>query len=137
MSLLRSREEWETFKQQLLEFIEELDHPFDADYLVKNCNKFIDRLVVEEALNELLNDGLIVEVGCKEYASIRILMRRWLIGKQQKRETQRMLDEAVFLPSQLLEKLRRLIKPEWGYKDIEDFIRDAVRHWLKEHEDSP
>jgi len=137
LSLLRSREEWETFKQQLLEFIEELDHPFDADYLVKNCNKFIDRLVVEEALKELLNEGLIVEVGCKEYASIRILMHRWLIGKQQKKETQRMLDEAVFLPSSLLEKLKRIIKPEWGYKDIEDFIRDAVRHWLKEHEDSP
>lgn len=131
--LFRSREEWEYFKESLYEFIELRKKPFTRDELVERCNQPVDWWTVDKALAELECEGRIIRLNeYGEYLSLEVLRRRWIKERlEHKKQQQKEISDQVYLSTSFLQKLEAAIKPEWGYEDITDFIRDAIRHELK------
>jgi len=117
----------ESFKDQVLDFIEDREEPFDRDFLVRNCNWPVDDDRVHDALCQLSNEGLIVRLDGYRYnqwLSTRVLMRRWLKPLQ---------DPQISLPRNLIQQIRELLsqRPDLGYADVDNFVRDAIRRFIQ------
>ena len=121
----------EHFKEQLLEFIEEREDPFDLEFLAGQCLQPVSEMKIRDALCELVEEGKVIRIDDCHYLSTRILMKRWLKQKIRNLEGNIILDE-IELPRSLIRQITRLIKekPELGYIDISDFVRDAIRKSL-------
>ena len=115
-------------KEQLLEFIEEREEPFDVEYLLKRCLQPVSPLKMHDILCELEEEGKVIRLDGRQYLSTRVLMRRWLRQKIRYLGGGVVLDE-IELPRGLMRQVSRLLKerPELGYIDASDFIRDAIR----------
>jgi len=119
------------FKEQLLEFIEDREKPFDVEFLLKRCLQPVSDIRIHDALCELVEEGKIIRLDERYYLSTRVLMKRWLKQKIKNLEGNVIFDE-LELPRSLIRQVARLIKekPELGYVDIADFVRDAIRRFL-------
>jgi hypothetical protein len=115
-------------KEQLLEFIEDKEEPFTVEYLLNRCLQPISALRMHEMLCELEDEGKIIRLDEQHYLSTRVLMRRWLKQKIRRLRGEVILDE-IELPKDLMKQVSQLLKekPELGYLDASDFIRDAIR----------
>lgn len=120
------------FKEQLLEFVEEREEPFNTTFLVENCNSFVDDECVRSALYELEEEGRIVKVD-HHYLSTRILMKRWIRIKEEPRPISEDLLNGPFVPQGLIDQIEELLdeRQELGYLDVDEFVRDAVRRLLE------
>jgi len=120
------------FKEQLIEFIEEREEPFDIDFLVKRCLQPVSEIKIHDVLCELIEEGKIIRLNDHYYLSTRVLMKRWLKQKVKKIKSNVIFDE-LELPRNLMDQIMKLLKekPELGYVDAADFIRDAIRRLLR------
>jgi len=120
------------FKEQLLEFVEEREEPFNMTSLVESCNSFVDDEWVRGALFELEDEGRIVKLD-HHYLSTRILMRRWIRAKEEPRPISEDVLNGPFVPQGLIDRIEELLDemPELGYLDMDEFVRDAVRRLLE------
>ena len=120
------------FKEQLLEFVEEKEEPFNTTFLVENCNSFVDDECVRSALYELEEEGRIVKVD-HHYLSTRILMKRWIRTKDEPKPSSEDFLNGPFVPQGLLDQIEELLdeRQELGYLDVDEFVRDAVRRLLE------
>ena len=120
------------FKEQLLEFVEEREEPFNAKFLVESCNSFVDDEWVRGALFELEDEGRIVKLD-HHYLSTRILMRRWIRTKEKPRPISDDVLNQPFVPQGLIDQIEELLdeRQELGYFDVDEFVRDAVRRLLE------
>lgn len=120
------------FKEQLLEFIEDREEPFDVDLLVKCCLQPVSNIEIHNLLCEFVEEGKIIRLDDRYYMSTRVLMKRWLKQKIRKIESNVSFDE-LELPRNLIEQVMQLLKekPELGYVDTADFLRDAIRRSLR------
>jgi len=118
----------ERFKEQLLEFIEDREEPFDIDFLIKRCLQPVSEIKIHDALCEFVEEGKIIRLDERYYLSTRVLMKRWLKQKIRKIDGNVDFDE-LELPQNLIDQVTRLLKerPDLGYVDIADFVRDAIR----------
>jgi len=132
-SLIQNSQEREYFKESLYEYIELREKPFTRDDLIKNCHWPVDWWTVQDALAELEQEGRIIRLNrYGEYLSLEVLRQRWIKERlEHKRQQQEENGNTVFLSTEFLQKLERTIKSEWGYNDVSDFIRDAIRHELR------
>jgi len=121
----------EQLKMQLLEFIEDREEPFDIDFLVRCCLQPVSRIKIHDALCELVEEGKIIRLDDRYYLSTRVLMKRWLKQKIKRLDGKVDFDE-LELPRDLIDQVIRLLKerPELGYVDLSDFVRDAIRRSL-------
>jgi len=136
----------QVFKQRLLEFVEEREEPFDANFLVKTCNQPVSYITVHEALFQLEDEGQLVRLD-NEYLPTRVMMKRWL--KPGKLGTGSSLvdsasslgtiansfqDSGMSVPKDLFFEIAELLheRPELGYVDVEEFLRDAIRRHVRE-----
>ena len=119
-------------KRQLLEFIEELEEPFNIEFIMRNCLKPISRIEIHNILCELVDEGKIVRVDSEYYMPVKTLIRKWLRGKIRRVGEEVILD-GLELPKSLVEDVREFIRDraELGYVDVSEFIRDAIRRKLK------
>jgi len=119
-------------KRQLLEFIEELEEPFNIEFIMRNCLKPVSRIEIHDILCELVDEGRIVRVDGEYYMPVKTLIRRWLRGKIRRVGDEVILD-GLELPKSLVEDVREFIRSraELGYVDEAEFIRDAIRRKLK------
>ena len=118
------------FKEQMLEFIESEDEPFNLEFLVKNCNdKFIEEGYYQDALCALEEEGQIVRFD-HHYLSTRVLMKRWI-----KTEERRAHENRLSLPQSIVCQILELLdqRPELGYTNVGEFIRDAIRRFIECH----
>jgi len=121
----------DNFKEQLLEFIEDREKPFDVEFLMKHCLQPVSDIKIHDVLCELAEEGKIIRLDDRYYLSTRVLMKRWLKQKIRNLEGNVIFDE-IELPQRLIRQVAKLIKekPELGYIDIADFVRDAIRRYL-------
>jgi len=118
------------FKEQLLEFVEGREEPFNLDFLVKSCNEtFIDENRFQNALYELEEEGQIIRLD-DHYLSTRVLMRRWIKTETPAHE------KGLSLPQSLIRHIQGLLeeRPELGYVDVDEFVRDAIRRFIQHHQ---
>jgi len=122
----------QAFKEQLMEFIEEREEPFDVSFLVKTCNQPVSDIRIHDTLYELTEEGKIVRLN-HEYLSTRILMKRWLKPANPRKNT--LTNAGLFLPKDLFFQIAELLheRPELGYIDIEEFVRDALRRHVQQN----
>ena len=118
-------------KEEILEFVEDREEPFDVEFLVKRCLQPVSEIRIRDALCELIEEGKIIRLNDNYYLSTRVLMRRWLKQKIRSLEDSIVFDE-LELPRNLIRQIARLLKerPELGYVDVADFVRDAIRRAL-------
>ena len=121
----------ERLKEHLLEFIEDREDPFDIDFLVRCCLQPVSKIKIHDLLCEFVEEGKIIRLDDRHYLSTRVLMKRWLKQKIKKIESNVSFDE-LELPRKLIDQVMRLLKerPELGYVDAADFVRDAIRRSL-------
>ena len=121
------------FKEQLLEFVEEREEPFNTKFLVENCNSFVDNEWIRGAVSELEEEGRIVRLD-HHYLSTRILMRRWIRAKEEHPAVSEDFSNSPFVPPELIDQIEELLdeKPELGYLDVDEFVRDALRRLMKQ-----
>lgn len=128
-----SREEM--FKEQLFEFVEYMDEPFDFKFLVENCNDgFVEYRWIESALDELEEAGKIVRLDEHRYLSTRIMLRRWIRDKGKPHPISEDFLNGSFVSQGLIDQIEELLeeRPELGYLDVDEFVRDAVRKLMKQ-----
>jgi len=117
------------FKEQLSEFVEDLDEPFDMNFLMRNCNISYEENWFRDTLYELEDKEKIVRLN-DHYLPSRILLNRWIKHevKQQPLEP-----GCIQLPFDLISQIQKLLnwRKELGYLNAEDFIRDAVRRLIQ------
>ncbi len=115
-------------KEEILEFVEDREEPFDVEFLVKRCLQPVSEIRIRDALCELIEEGKIIRLNDNYYLSTRVLMRRWLKQKIRSLEDSIVFDE-LELPRNLIRQIARLLKerPELGYLDVAEFVRDAIR----------
>ena len=120
----------QSFKEQLLEFVEDREEPFDERFLVKTCNQPVSDTRIRDVLCQLADEGKIVWID-HVYLPTRVLMRRWLKTDNPKDASP--TEPEISLPNSLLRQIEELLneKPETGYVDVDDFIRDAIRRDLR------
>jgi len=118
----------ERFKEQHLELIGDREEPFDIDFLIKRCLQPVSAIKIHDALCEFVEEGKIIRLDERYYLSTRVLMKRWLKQKIRKIDGNVDFDE-LELPQNLIDQVTRLLKerPDLGYVDIADFVRDAIR----------
>jgi len=108
------------FKEQLTDFVEDQEEPFEVKFLVSRCNQFVDYRTVHDILYRLENEGKIVRVG-HNYLSTRVMMKRWLnpLTLNTKRK-----DGEISLPRELLYRIKTFIKerPKLGYIDVDELL---------------
>ena len=123
----------QSFKEQLLEFVEDREDPFDESFLVKTCNQPVSDMSVRDTLYELVEEGTLVIVDHK-YLATRVLMKRWLKLVPKEPEG-KLVDPDHILSPDLIYEIREMLqeKPELGYVDISEFVRDAVRNFLNKN----
>ena len=121
----------ESLKKQLLNFIEDLEEPFDIEFLMKNCLQPVSEIKIHDVLCELIEEGKIIRISGNQYLSTRVLMKRWLRQKIRSSNDD-IAFEVLELPRSLIRQISRLIreKPELGYINVSEFIRDAIRRWI-------
>ena len=122
------------FKEQLLEFVEDRQDPFDIDLLKSSCNdKFIDDNWFWGALWELEEEGKIVRLN-HHYLSTRVLMRRWIKAQTKPPSATEEYSNDLSLPQNLLHPIEELLneRPELGYLDVDEFIIDAIRRRIQQ-----
>jgi len=126
-SLLRE----ERLKEQLLEFVEEREEPFDINLLVNHCLQPVPATIIRDVLCELVEEGKVIGIDDQHYMSTRVLMKRWLKQRIKRSEENVDFDE-LEVPRNLIEEISKLLRkrPELGYIDESDFIRDAIRRSL-------
>ena len=109
----------QSFKEQMLEFVEDREEPFDVDFLMINCNQPISPIWVHDLLCNLEDDGQIVSLN-HHYLSTQVLMRRWL---------KPLPDLNLPMPKSLIRRVQELLdkRPNLGYVNVDEFINDAVR----------
>ena len=115
-------------KKQILEFIGDREDPFDLEFLMNRCLQPVSDIMIHNALCELADEGKIIRLNDRYYLSTRVLMRRWLRQKIKNLEDGVTFDE-LEIPRRLIRQVTRLLKerPELGYIDVADFVRDAIR----------
>ncbi len=122
------------FKDQLLEFVEYREKPFDLEFLASNCNdRFVDHDWVRGALFELEEDGKIVRLN-HHYLSTLVLMRRWIGEYIPTEKTELKVSKDILLvPDELMGQIQELLseKPILGYLDVDEFVRDAIRRCIQ------
>jgi len=121
----------ESLKKQLLNFIEDLEEPFDIEFLMKSCLQPVSEIKIHDVLCELIEEGKIIRISGNQYLSTRVLMKRWLRQKIRSSNDD-IAFEVLELPRSLIRQISRLIreKPELGYINVSEFIRDAIRRWI-------
>jgi len=121
----------ERFKEEILRFIEDREEPFDIEFLLKRCLQPVSDIRIHDALCELTEEGKIIRINGRYYLSTRVLMKRWLRQKLRSLEGNIVFDE-LELPRSLIKRIARLLRerPELGYVDVADFVRDAIRRAL-------
>jgi len=126
-SLLRE----ERLKEQLLEFVEEREEPFDINLLVNHCLQPVSATIIRDVLCKLVEEGKVIRIDDQHYMSTKVLMKRWLRQRIKRSEENVDFDE-LEVPRNLLEEISKLLRkrPELGYIDESDFIRDAIRRSL-------
>lgn len=122
------------FKSQLLEFIEDLEEPFDVNFLVDRCLQPVSYITVHDILCELVDEGKVVRLSSGLYFSTRMLMRRWIKSKLRREDVLQEDSNLMELSHSLICEIENLIKerPELGYEDVGEFVRDAIRRYLTE-----
>jgi hypothetical protein len=114
----------EEFKRQLLDFIEDRDEPFTARFLVESCLQPVSELLVQNALSELEGEGLVIWLGGGEWISTKAVVKRAL-----KPNTE------VIIPKSLVAQIisAAIKRPDLGYTSLAEFIRDAIKSFIKQH----
>ena len=109
-------------KKQLYEFIEDIEEPFDAKFLVERAAQPLDEWHVQEILQELEEEGLIISLRCGRWLSTKVLLKRWIKAKN-----------LVYLPADLIELIEKFIRArrDLGYKTVEEFVKDAAERLLR------
>ena len=123
----------EHFKDQLYEFIENIDEPFDVDFLKSNCNIFYEDRWFTSALYELEDDEKIVKLNEYQYLPARILRNRWINEAKNQVKTQPLEPTCIQLPFDLIRQIQDLLseRKELGFLNAEEFIREAVRRLIQ------
>lgn len=113
--------DYNLFKEQLYEFIEWEEQPFDVDYLIKNCNYWVDPWKIYDVLFQLEEEGRIFQLKNGKYLSLKVLLNKWI--------KTRFIN--LRLPRSLYEAMKYLIHLGY-YKSMDDLIRDAIRKFEKD-----
>ena len=121
---LKQAIDMEEFKRQLLEFIEDRDEPFTVKFLVENCLQPVSETLVQNALADLEGEGLVIWLGGGEWISTKAVVKRAL-----KPSTE------VIMPKSLIAQIisTAIKRPELGYTSLTEFIRDAIKSFIKQH----
>ena len=110
------------FKQQLLDFIDDLEEPFSINFLAEKCLQPIRKELIHEVLCEFEKEGHVVFVGDGMWITTKVLIKRALNKTQQIQISSNLIAEVITF----------LIKhPELGYSNIKDFIKDAILHTIQ------
>ena len=114
----------EEFKRQLLEFIEDREGPFTVKFLVESCLQPVGESLVQNALADLESEGLIIWLGGGEWISAKAVIKRALKPCME-----------VMLPKSLVAQIisTAIKRPDLGYTDLAEFIRDAIEKFIKQH----
>ena len=114
----------EEFKRQLLEFIEDRDEPFTVKFLVENCLQPVSETLVQNALADLEGEGLVIWLGGGEWISTKAVLKRALKPSME-----------VIMPKSLIAQIisTAIKRPELGYTSLTEFIRDAIKSFIKQH----
>ena len=108
------------FKEQLYEFVECIDKPFDINFLMQKCNQPVDRQRFYDALYELEEEGKILGLRNGRYLSLRVLKRKWIKTKLVN----------IPIPKELYDIMIHLIH-KGIFKNIEDIIQEAIKRYKK------
>ncbi|RJS84634.1 hypothetical protein CW706_03615 [Candidatus Bathyarchaeota archaeon] len=118
-------------KKQLLEFMEDREEPFSISLLVNCCLQPIPATMIRDMLCKLVDEGEVIRIDDERYMATRVLMKKWLRQKIKRNEEDVNFDE-LEVPRNLFKEISKLLRerPELGYIDESDFIRDAIRRSL-------
>ena len=124
---------WEVFKEQLLEFVEDREEPFTFEFLKANCNQPLEDRRFLEALYEFEEDGKIVRLD-HHYLSTRVMLRRWIRDRGKPQLISEDISYEPPVPHGLIDQIEELLeeRPELGYIDVDEFVRDAVRRLMEQ-----
>jgi hypothetical protein len=114
----------EEFKRQLLDFIEDRDEPFTARFLVESCIQPVNESLVQNALAELEGEGLVIWLGGGEWISTKAVIKRALKPNME-----------VIIPKSLIAQIisTAIKRPELGYTNLTEFIKDAIKNFIDKH----
>ena len=122
-------------KEQLIEFVEDHAEPFDLRFIMASCNTWIDEQWIRRALSELEEEGQIVRLN-HHYLATRTARRRWFPRPRQLPFAPQISRSDLPPPSSVLHEFRDLLteRPDLGYLDTSEFIRDALRRRIHQLE---
>lgn len=115
----------EQFKRQLLEFIEDRDEPFTVKFLVENCLQPVSETLVQNTLAQLEEEGRVIWLRNGRWISTKAIVKRALKPSNE-----------VILPKNLISQVISLLikRPNLGYTDINEFIVEAIKNFIKNRE---
>ena len=108
----------------MLDFIEDREEPFTVKFLVESCLQPVSESLVQNALADLEGEGLIIWLGGGEWISTKAVLKRALKPSME-----------VIIPKSLIAQIigTAIKRPDLGYTDIGEFIRDAIKNFMNKH----
>ncbi|MEM1661024.1 MAG: hypothetical protein QXR17_07810 [Candidatus Bathyarchaeia archaeon] len=114
------------FKQQLLDYMENLGKPVFFQQLLQNCNQWISPSTLYNALSELEEEEKIVRFSDGSYATASIALKKWI----------RKLYIEIEIPTELYNEVKNFIQQTKLYNTAEDFIKEALKHLIPQKKPS-
>jgi len=97
------------FKEQVLEFVEDKEEPFNFEFLKANCNQPLEDHRFWDALYEFEEEGKIVRLD-HHYLSTRVMMRRWIRTKEKPQIISEDFSYEPFVPQGLIDQVEELME---------------------------
>ena len=118
----------QVFKEQLLDLVNSREKPFDEDFVMKYCNQPISYIWVHDVLCQLEEEGKLIRLD-RRYFPTQVLVRRWIMPIRLDKNS-----DGGVLPNSMIREIKYLLqsRPELGYTDVNEFVRDAVRRFLSQ-----
>lgn len=112
----------EEFKDNLLEFVEFRDEPFDVEFIYSQCVQPVDKYRIYEALYQLELEGKILRLSDGRYLAARTALKRWL--KYHLTEIQ--------IPVEIVAEAKEamFIAPK-AWRTLDSFISEAIEEYIR------
>lgn len=109
-------------KNQLYEFVEFRNEPFDVKFILGSCVQLVDRHHIYEALYQLESEGKIIRLSDGCYTTTKMAIKRWIRNR---------FTEAL-VPDYLIREIEWILKMKPGIcRSIEEFISRAIKEYIE------
>ena len=115
-----------SLKNQLLEFVEDLNEPFSARQLASCALQFIDHSTIWNTLCELEEEGKLLFLGDGRFISMKTAMRKWIACEY----TNIQIYEDDFERLQFY-----ILSGILPHKSVKEFVIDAIERFFEKKRD--